>query len=190
MGQVIRCGLAFDCVEVTAEAVDDLPAIATGGTPAHGNGFEHHHTETGFGQEQCGRQPGVTSTDHAHISLANALKRRPCRGRIGRCRVIGWNRGMLGHGVVPNGLSKRVLWQAMKRAILLPAELSLCRLSAHGKTRSCTYMEGRRRGSNTCYDDAIPLPSRPPCLTLYPPMPFPEHPLASPSGRQWPTPSP
>ncbi|MNJ53954.1 hypothetical protein D3C77_493730 [compost metagenome] len=59
----------FHGVDVTAVAVDDLPAIATRGAKAHLDGFQHSDLEAVLQQEKCSGKAGVASADHADIGL-------------------------------------------------------------------------------------------------------------------------
>src|SRR6056297_2791525 len=99
--QVVLRSLPFDAVQIAAEAVHDLPAIAPRSTPANRCRFQNHHSETGFCQEQRRRQAGITGTNDAHIRLAGSSQSRTHRGRIGGRCVIRGNRRVLDHYVAP-----------------------------------------------------------------------------------------
>jgi len=60
---------ALNAVEVSAVAVDDLPAVATGCAEANLHGFQNGDAEALLEQEQGSGQTGVTGANDAHVDL-------------------------------------------------------------------------------------------------------------------------
>ena len=84
----------FELVETMPDAADQLPAIATAGTPANLVGFQQGDREAALGQFNGGVQPREAAADHAHIDLYLTSQRRVLQLAVGAGGVVG--RGVVG----------------------------------------------------------------------------------------------
>jgi hypothetical protein len=73
----------FDDIDITAIAVDDLSAVATGGTPAYALAFQHDDRKAALGQRKPGRDAGEAGSDDTDIGTDVTGERRTFRGRCG-----------------------------------------------------------------------------------------------------------
>ncbi|MCY1560127.1 hypothetical protein D9M68_972300 [compost metagenome] len=74
---------AFDGVDITAVAVDDLPTVATRSAEADFGGFDNAHLEAIFQQRYGSGEAGVAGADDAYVRFGFAVQFRAWRNWIG-----------------------------------------------------------------------------------------------------------
>src|SRR3546814_11596485 len=85
----VRSVASGNGLQVAAIAVDDLAAVASGGSKTDPFGLQHHDGIAPFAKFERGRSAGKAGTDDAHIRLRFAFAARPPPLVLRVCRIPG-----------------------------------------------------------------------------------------------------